>query len=155
MLLTLWRAGYVTLEPEPPKEDDGVTGCQGDGVKDAGLAATGFTHSLTPSPFHAVTPSSPPPPPPYMPRLATPTPQLQSLRLFRGVNPLYGMYLVNQLGIANRQERIQAMESVLDLPRSIGHFVRVPGHDQMPPGPLATTRVDPRSSASGWRRPTS
>ena len=42
----------------------------------------------------------------------------------------------------NRQERIQAIESVLELPRSVGHFVRVPGQDELPPGPLATTRLD-------------
>ena len=30
----------------------------------------------------------------------------------RGLNPLYGVFLVNQLGVANRQERVQAMESV-------------------------------------------
>ena len=62
--------------------------------------------------------------------------------MLRGINPLYGVFLVNQLGIANRQERIQAIESVLELPRSVGHFVRVPGQDELPPGPLATTRLD-------------
>jgi len=60
----------------------------------------------------------------------------------RGLNPLYGVFLVNQLGIANREERIQAMESVLELPGSVGHFVRVPRQDRMPPGPLATGRLD-------------
>ncbi len=67
---------------------------------------------------------------------------MKKLVLFRGIHPLYAVFLVNQLGIANREERIQAMESVLELPRSVGHFVRVPKHDRMPPGPLATTRLD-------------
>jgi hypothetical protein len=62
--------------------------------------------------------------------------------MLRGVNPLYGIFLVNQLGIADRDERMQAMESVLELPRSIGPDVRVPGHDDLPPGPLATARLD-------------
>jgi hypothetical protein len=75
--------------------------------------------------------------------LARPTAELANLVLFRGVNPLYGLFLVKQLGIADREERIQAIESVLELPRSIGHFVRVPRQDQMPPGPLATLRLDP------------
>ena len=74
--------------------------------------------------------------------LAHPTPELVKLALFRSVNPLYGMFLVNQLGIADRAERIQAMESVLELPGSVGRFVRVPKQDQLPPGPLATTRLD-------------
>jgi hypothetical protein len=60
----------------------------------------------------------------------------------RGLNPLYGVFMVNQMGIANREERIQAMESVLELPRSVGRFVRVPNHDELPPGPLATMRLD-------------
>ena len=64
------------------------------------------------------------------------------LHKLRSVNPLYGVFLVNQLGIADRAERIQAMESVLELPRSIGRYVRVPRHDELPPGPLATTRLD-------------
>ena len=52
------------------------------------------------------------------------------------------MFLLNQLGIANRPERVQAFESVLELPRSIGHFVRVPKQQEMPPGPLAVLRID-------------
>ncbi|MBN2293117.1 MAG: helicase, partial [Pirellulales bacterium] len=31
---------------------------------------------------------------------------------------------------------------VLELPRSVGYHVHVPGHDQLPPGPLATLRLD-------------
>ena len=84
--------------------------------------------------------------------LAHATEQLRNLVLFRGVNPLYGMFLVNQLGIANREERIQAMESVLELPVRWPHFVRVPQQDEMPPGPLATERLDPRCCNSAWPR---
>ncbi len=145
MLLTFWRAGYVTLEPEPPRRDD----AEGLGIRDWGLerpTQTGLSDSQPPIP----NPQSPiPAPAPYKPVLASPTPQLHSLRLFRGVHPLYGMFLVGHLGIANRQERIQAMESVLELPRSIGHFVRIPGHDRMPPGPLAVTRLDPQLLSLG------
>lgn len=78
----------------------------------------------------------------YRPVLARPTPALRDLLLFRGVNPLYGIFLVRQLGIANRAERIQALESLLELPRSLGPAVWVPGPDQLPPGPLATHRLD-------------
>ena len=35
------------------------------------------------------------------------------------------------------------MESVLELPGSVAHFVRVPRQDELPPGPLATLRLDP------------
>ena len=47
------------------------------------------------------------------------------------------------MGIADRNERLQAWESVLEMPRSIATHVRVPPLDQLPPGPLATERLDP------------
>jgi hypothetical protein len=78
----------------------------------------------------------------YRPVLARPTPALRDLLFFRGVNPLYGIFLVRQLGIANRAERIQAFESLLELPRSLGPAVWVPGPEQLPPGPLASNRLD-------------
>jgi hypothetical protein len=71
-----------------------------------------------------------------------PTPELDKLLVFRSVHPLYGAFLSNQLGIADRNERIQAMESVLEMPRPILKYVRVPWPDDLPPGPLATTRLD-------------
>jgi hypothetical protein len=55
---------------------------------------------------------------------------------------VYGVYLVNQLGIASREERLQAFESVLEMPGSVARHVRVPKYEDMPPGPLATTRLD-------------
>jgi hypothetical protein len=82
--------------------------------------------------------------PRYRPLLAHPTPELVKLTLLRSVHPLYGVFLVNQLGIADRAERIQAVESVLELPGSVARFVRVPRQDELPPGPLATERLDPR-----------
>jgi hypothetical protein len=131
MLLILWRAGYVTLEPEPPKDDPPVAPNEEPRPRVLDLSM-GFDKPAAPLPG----------PSPYRPTLAVPTADLPKLLLFRGVNPLYGVFLVNQLGIADRQERLQAMESVLELPRSIGHFVRVPKQDEMPPGPLATGRLD-------------
>ena len=156
MLLTLWRAGYVTLEPEPPKDlppdpppqaprVGGSTHAQlaakTAGPTTAGLLAEFFPNAKLVNPLESAE-AGPPQPPPYEPQLAHPTQSLQKLLLFRGVNPLYGMFLVNQLGVANRAERVQAMESVLELPRSVGRFVRVPRYEDMPPGPLATIRLD-------------
>jgi superfamily II DNA/RNA helicase len=88
------------------------------------------------------TPPATPGETPYQAKLAQPTPELDKLLVFRSVHPLYGAFLVNQLGIANRDERIQALESVLEMPRPILRYVRVPWPDQLPPGPLATTRLD-------------
>jgi superfamily II DNA/RNA helicase len=168
MLMTLWTAGYVTLDPKPPKDlgqlsDATTTGAPASAESKAGqklppVQSTGGAFSNLPglasnirkpelrsserrspiqdqqSPAEA--------PPTYKPKFAYPTPELEKLSLFRGVNPLYGVFLINQLGIADRHERIQAMESVLELPGSVGHFVRVPRQDELPPGPLATTRLD-------------
>jgi hypothetical protein len=74
--------------------------------------------------------------------LAKPTPELAKLLVFRSAHPLYGAFLVDQLGIADRGERLQAMESVLEIPRPLLRYVRVPRPDDLPPGPLATTRLD-------------
>jgi hypothetical protein len=46
------------------------------------------------------------------------------------------------LGVADRDERLQAFESVLELPKPLLRYVRVPWPDELPPGPLATTRLD-------------
>jgi superfamily II DNA/RNA helicase len=79
----------------------------------------------------------------YQAELAHATPALDTLLVFRSIHPLYAAFLLEHLGIANREERIQALESVLEIPRPLLRFVRVPWPDQMPPGPLATGRLDP------------
>jgi superfamily II DNA/RNA helicase len=145
MLMTLWAAGYVRLEPAPPPKP-----------------ALGEEKAAAPAPVVEAAPRglfSPPPAvvkekrpaqeeaagpiiPSYQPEFAHPTESLAKLLKLRGVNPLYGVYLVNQLGIASREERIQAFESVLELPGSVAKFVRPPRYEEVPPGPLATGRLD-------------
>jgi superfamily II DNA/RNA helicase len=117
MLLTLERLGYVTLDPAPPKPP-------AEGQQPAPEAAAGQEC------------------PAYAPVLAHATAELDKLLVFRSVHPLYGAYLIGQLGIANTDERVQALESVLEIPRPLLRHVRVPYPDQLPPGPLATTRLD-------------
>jgi superfamily II DNA/RNA helicase len=131
MLLTLANAGYVTLEPPPPLPSGERGRGEGPAVPDA------------------VDPASDNAPRNYKANLATPTPELDKLLVFRSIHPLYGAFLVNQLGIANREERIQAMESVLGLPRPLLRHVRVPWPDRLPPGPLAVTRLDPELISRG------
>src|SRR5579871_196521 len=111
MLLTLASGGFVTLEPKPPNP-----------VPEGETAAP----ELSVQRYTAV--------------LATPTAELEKLLVFRSVHPVYGAYLINQLGIADRTERLQAMESVLEIPRPLLKFLRVPF--DLPPGPLASTRLD-------------
>ena len=78
----------------------------------------------------------------YSPVQAHATSELDKLLVFRSVHPLYGAFLIGQLGIADRNERLQAMESVLAMPRPVLKFVRVPRPDDLSPGPLATSRLD-------------
>jgi superfamily II DNA/RNA helicase len=103
------------------------------------LAEGGFV-KLEPEPPSANPDAAAADVPPYSPAFAHPTPELDKLLVFRSIHPLYGAFLINQLGIANRDERIQAFESVLEVPRPLLKFLRVP--EDVPPGPLATTRLD-------------
>ncbi|MCE5266467.1 MAG: DEAD/DEAH box helicase [Planctomycetaceae bacterium] len=169
MLMILWRAGYVTLEPTPPTQDE-LAAIQAAVAEQRAKEATrrdfsfGFAQPGDQSLFgeampggkdagRNLTPPTSPEPPAYKPALARPTENLAKLSMFRGINPLYAVFLLNHLGIADRNERIQAMESVLELPRSVGHFVRVPRQNELPPGPLATTRLDPQLLQLGLATP--
>ena len=140
MLITLWRAGYVTLEPEPPTAEQLAEAQAAAAAKKAeeakrldftfGFAEKSSRHrsrTLYKADFRSAHRESG-----------------QAARCFAASTPLYAVFLVNQLGIADRNERIQAMESVLELPGSVAHFVRVPRQDELPPGPLATMRLDPQ-----------
>jgi len=86
-------------------------------------------------------PSIPPSVPAF--KHALPTERLADLMKFRGCNPLYALFLLKHLGIADRAERLQIFESLLELPPSIGPNVRVPKQDVLPNGPLSTDRLDP------------
>jgi hypothetical protein len=76
-------------------------------------------------------------------KFALPTERLNELMRFRSANPLYALFLLKHLGIADRAERLQVFESLLELPPSIGPSVRVPKQDVLPNGPLSTERLDP------------
>lgn len=166
MLLTLHRGGFVTLSPEPPpppspEERRGQPTPDKDAAANAPAEPTGqglFSRALEKARGEAsgasqaaaaggaakkATSSERPPAPSYQAEFAHPTPKLEKLLLLRSVNPLYGVFLSEQLAIASDQERILALESVLELPRSLLYAVRVPPIDEMPPGPLAQTKLDP------------
>jgi len=148
MLMILWRAGYVTLDPEPPKDEELAELQAAAKEKQAQEAKKlDFSFGFGEKPVVEVEV------PQYRPMLAHPTESMAKLLMFRGINPLYAVFLMNQLGIADRDERIQAMESVLELPRSVGRFVRVPRHNELPPGPLATVRLDPHLLQLGLATP--
>ncbi len=147
MLITLCAGGFVALDPEPPpspkNECDSmpqngrqpVSGTLAILLSEANVKLaspdSSYAQSSAGSGFESEIQDD------YRPMLATPTPQLQTLLKFRSVNPIYGAFLLQHLGHADRDERIQAFESVLEFPRAAIHPLRVPGREELSPGPLA------------------
>ncbi|MCK6485214.1 MAG: DEAD/DEAH box helicase [Phycisphaerae bacterium] len=66
--------------------------------------------------------------------------RIYTLPAFRSVDPLYGAFLAEQLARADFNEKILALESVLQAPPSIERHVRIP---ELPPGPLQTHVLAP------------
>ena len=132
-LMALWTAGYVTLEPRPPLRDEEEQ------VEEPKPAPSKLLQAILGDDQPVVEEK-----PRYRPVTAIPEQSLEKLLMLRGVNPLFGIFVINQLGIADRNERIQAMEGMLEMPGSVARYVRVPSHDELAPGPLATTRLDER-----------
>ena len=79
----------------------------------------------------------------YRPERGAATDRLDQLLVFRAVNPLYGAYLLDHLGLADEIEQLQVLESLLEMPGSVARRVRVPRPDRLPPGTLALDVVDP------------
>jgi superfamily II DNA/RNA helicase len=156
MLITLHAGDFIKLEPEPPAVEAPLTpnpsppGGEGDTTappqKPSWIAQQLLAiHDQRVSektgesvPRRDVGPELPR----YRPLFARPTERLEQLFVFRSVNPLYGMFLLEHFDIADERERMQMWESVLELPPSLLRSVRAPNPKRMPPGPLATTRVD-------------
>lgn len=140
MLRTLHDGGFVTLDPPPPAEDLAP-------VPVAPQAPAPSSTSRLMAQFDLETGQrkqvvEPPPKPRFRAALAVASPSLDTLLLFRGVHPLYAAFLLEHLGIADRDERLQALESVLGVPTPLLKYVRVPGPTELPPGPLARQRLD-------------
>ncbi len=142
MLVTLHEKGFVKLEPEPPAKDE--TPPVVTNIIDA-------TPQALKTPANMGSPQNPPPhvgaTPLYVPVTATPTEALDKLLVFRACHPLYGAFLIDLLGTANRDERIQAFESMLELPRPLLRHVRVPF--DLTPGPMQVEKLDPELLARG------
>ncbi|MCA9270425.1 MAG: helicase, partial [Planctomycetales bacterium] len=147
MLTVLWRAGYVELEPRPPAQatpDDAAEAAAPPVERKLtaadltfGTASKSERHNEAVKGKREAAAANA-----WRPNLARPTERLPLLLAFRSVNPLYGVFLINQLGLADGAERLQAMESVLEMPGSVARHVRVPRQEHLPPGPLAQQRLD-------------
>jgi len=146
MLQTLWRAGYVRLEPEPQKPSpDDAKPEEPASPKKLETESTGLLAGVLSAKSGSGNndeSGGQQGPPDYQAKFAYPTEAMTDLLQLRGVNPLYGIFLVKQLGVADQAERLQAFESLMVMPGSIARSVRVPSQEDLPPGPLATTRLD-------------
>lgn len=157
MCLTLWSAGFVELDPEPPQpklpEGESTEEPQAEAPEPSGGGLLeGLLPETTPEEKTAKTPKPKKEKSPlekYAPTQATPTEKLDQLLVFRSVHPLYGAFLLRHLGKGNREERLQALESVLEVPRPLLRSLRVPRPDDLPPGPLATEVLDPMMISMG------
>lgn len=65
---------------------------------------------------------------------------IERLLTFRSVDPLFGMFLVEQLARSSFEEKLIALEAVLQVPPVIERHVRIP---DLPPGPLQTQVLEP------------
>jgi superfamily II DNA/RNA helicase len=158
MLVVMHRAGYVVLDPPPPEENAAPpTAVSKEPVKPAVVEPSGGLFARAglskpgslPAAKLSGKESPPPGPPPYTPHRAESTPLLDQLLGFRSIHPIYGSYLLGLLGRANQAERLQAMESVLTLPRPLLRTVRPPGPEFLTPGELETSYLDPELIARG------
>ena len=80
----------------------------------------------------------------YRPDRAEPTDRLELVSQLRSMNPLYGLFMIHLLQYADEAERIQALESVLELPANISKLVQVPTSEYLPVGPLASEVLHPK-----------
>ncbi|MFO1022783.1 MAG: DEAD/DEAH box helicase [Planctomycetales bacterium] len=155
MLRTLHAAGVVRLEPPPPApaevEKEGEQAeKQKEEPKPVAEKPSAFAKLMIEAlkKQHAETGIGPKPieveakQPEYRPVMAYPTERMADFFVFRSINPVFALFLVEKLVLASPEERLQAFESVLELPRSLLWAVRVPNPDRMPPGPLAREYVD-------------
>ncbi len=156
MLVTLHANGFLVLDPPPPVEEPTPPAPlpEGKGEIDQSRKLTPLeealaaqSRSVSPLPEGRGAGGVGSSEPLYAPVTATPTPELDKLLVFRACHPLYGAFLTDLLGVANREERLQLLESVLELPRPLLKFVRVPW--ELSPGPLQTEKLDPELIAKG------
>ena len=183
MLITLWRGGFIRLEPDPAGFGieataiaEEIAKAQRRAEKEKARRAKGFGSGLFDDealdgldfdfddyrdPDAPAPPSEPPEPaaddillgggrkpePPkavYKAERAYPTESLGLLTHIKGFNPIYGAFLLSHLGKADRAERIQAFESLLEMPGNVARQVRVPRYEDLPPGALARGWLDAR-----------
>lgn len=154
MLLSLHAAGVVELDPAPPMQTESDEAPAPSESEPAAPKLTPMARLIVealqaerkargeePLP-KVIGAETQPAKSEYHPESARPTPRMNDFFILRSVNPLYALFLLEHLALADENEALQALESVLELPRSLLRHVRVPPPHRLPPGPLARERVD-------------
>lgn len=72
--------------------------------------------------------------------------RITRLLSFRSIDPLFGDFIAEQLARSSYEEKIQALESVLEIPPTIERKLRIP---DLPPGPLQKEVLEPMLIALG------
>jgi superfamily II DNA/RNA helicase len=171
MLVTLWTAGYLTLEPKPRPKSKSAAAANPQPAVDkkptfapapAGglLESAGLGQLVRQAAEQQAAPNQASASPAaqdetsaadrgydltdYRPEFAHPSERLELLVRLRSINPLYGVFLAGHLAIADDTERLMALESALALPGTVARYVRVPKLEELPAGPLASLRLDER-----------
>ncbi len=168
MLITLWTAGYIELEPKPraakPKPLPGSNTQKPDEPKATAGLFGGILDQMR-KPEETPTEETEDNQDPeliesrgydvddYRPEFAHPTERLEKLVHLRSINPLFGVYVANHLAIADPSERIAVLEALLEVPGTVARHARMPSLEQMPPGTLAQTRLDPYLLKTGLATP--
>ncbi len=143
MLRTLHTGGFVRLDPEPPPPKP-----KGEAPAAQPPAQTALIPGPEKKPAGAESAEGEPAQEAYRPVYAHATPKLAELLKFWSIDRIYGMFLLQRLGIATREERLQVLESVLELSPTLRKSVRVPFDSQIPPGPL-TLEINPQLLEAG------
>ncbi len=157
MLTLLHRGGFVRLDPPP--QDDRQDSDETEGRESGGASAPvepsrptltlggigGGTNLPAATPASKAGPAKRPSKAASLvwPQRAEPLSKLERMSRLRSVHPIYGVFLEDWLHDADREERLQAFESLLEMPTSVGPAVRVPWPPDLPFGPVARQRLDP------------
>ncbi|MEM6504065.1 MAG: DEAD/DEAH box helicase [Planctomycetota bacterium] len=159
MLVTLHDGGYIILEPDPPATVQDTPRTRKEETKsDQSKTVDPLVMLSLGTGIGSPTPAQAEPKKQqqakqdpgngstrlvdYQPKTGTATEKLDQLLIFRAVNPLYGSFLLDHLGLADEIEQLQVFESLLEMPGSVARRVRVPQPDRLPPGSLALDVVD-------------
>ena len=174
MLITLHTGGYITLDPPPhaavpkpmPSTKADPHGKQASAPEPTGGLFGGILDQMKSDSAEDEKPPADAPPPSekqtgpvnyelddYRPQSAAARPSLETLIQLKTINPIYGLFVSDLLATADPLERVAILESSLQVPGTVARHVRMPGAEELPPGTLTNTKLDPLLLQHGLASP--